>query len=97
MLTTMSQAASDILIWRAFRSRRCITIASDGGLCKRLGTFGWKIVTIDKLTDTFFVTLYEGSGPVDGPQDIANSTRSKFGGLVAPLLLCTSLAAYWGL
>jgi hypothetical protein len=95
MLTTITQVSPDLAIWRAFRSRRRITIASDGGLRKGIGTFGWKIVSIEKTGTT--TTLFEGSGPVDGPFDIATSTRCELGGLVAPLLLCTSLAAYWGL
>ncbi len=78
-------------VWKAFRSRRRITIASDGGLKHRLGTHGWKIVDCDGNT------LFTGSGPVDGPIDIANSTRSELGGLTAPMLLCASLARYWGL
>jgi ribonuclease HI len=41
--------------------------------------------------------LQDLPGPIDGPTDISNSTRSELGGLVAPLLLCTSLAAFWGL
>ena len=64
---------------------------------KRVGTFGWKIVTGQRSAAAEITTLFEGSGPVDGPRDIANSTRSELGGLVAPLLLCSSLAKFWGL
>ena len=66
-------------------------MASDGGLKHRLGTHGWKIV--DREGHVLFI----GSGPVDGPPDIATSTRSELGGLTAPMLLCASLARYWGL
>jgi hypothetical protein len=71
-------------------------IASDGGLKDRTATFGWKIVDRGSGT-TDDVPLFEGSGPVDGPFDITSSTRSELGGLIAPLLLCVSLAAHWGL
>jgi hypothetical protein len=66
-------------------------IASDGGLRHKIGTFGWKIVNKQGIT------LFSGSGPIDGPSDIANSTRSELGGLTTPLLLCALLARYWGL
>ena len=90
------QPATDLQVWRAFRSRQRITIASDGGLKDRTGTFGWKIVA-KGLNPPADITLFEGSGPIDGPYDISSSTRSELGGLVAPLLLCVSLAAHWGL
>lgn len=91
LLSSYTQDASDFDIWKAFRSRRRLTIASDGGLKHKIGTFGWKIV------DKSGKSLFSGSGPVDGPTDIANSTRSELGGLTCPLLLCASLARYWGL
>lgn len=78
-------------VWKAFRSRRHVTIASDGRLKQGVGTFGWKIVT--KAGES----LFTGSGPVDGPYDTANSTRSELGGFTAPLLLCASLARFWGM
>jgi hypothetical protein len=91
LLSQWTQEATDVQIWRAFRSRQRITIASDGGLKRRLGTHGWKIVTRSGCT------LFSGSGPVDGPHDISHSTRSELGGLTAPLLLVLSLAKFWGL
>jgi ribonuclease HI len=96
MLSDYRQIATNLQVWRAFRSRRRLTIASDGGLKDRLSTFGWKIVSKGNSEATD-IPLFEGSGPVDGPYDISSSTRSELGGLVAPLLLCASLAAYWGL
>ena len=54
------------------------------------GTFGWTISTSKNLT------LYEGSGPVEGPREVANSTRCELAGLVAPLLLLNLLARQWG-
>jgi hypothetical protein len=91
LLSHFQQDATDVQVWRAFRSRRKITIASDGGLKHGIGTFGWKI------NDRTNTTLFSGSGPVDGPHDIGNSTRSELGGLTAPLMLCISLARFWGL
>ena len=91
LLSHFRQDATDIQVWRAFRSRRRITIASDGGLKHGIGTYGWKIV--DRANNP----LFSGSGPVDGPHDIGNSTRSELGGLTAPLMLCISLARFWGL
>ena len=97
LLLKFHQPATDLEVWRAFRSRRRLTIASDGGLRKGVGTFGWKIVSRPPSLQGPDVTLFEGSGPVDGPRDIANSTRSELGGLTAPMLLCFSLANFWGL
>jgi hypothetical protein len=91
LLSIWKQTATDLQIWRSFRSRQRITIASDGGLKSWLGTHGWKIVSRSGCT------LFLGSGPVDGPFDISHSTRSELGGLTAPLLLVTSLAKFWGL
>jgi hypothetical protein len=84
LLSSWQQEATDLQIWRAFRSRQRIKIASDGGLKYRLGTHGWKIVARQGRT------LFSGSGPVDGPYDISHSTRSELGGLsstVAPSLI----------
>jgi hypothetical protein len=90
MLSHFTQEATDVQVWRTFRSRRRITsIASDGGLKHQVGTFGWKIV------DRFSTTLFSGSGPIDGPADIGHSTRSELGGLTAPLLFCVSLSKFW--
>jgi ribonuclease HI len=91
LLSNWKQIATDLQIWRSFRSRQRITIASDGGLKSWMGTHGWKIVSRSGST------LFSGSGPVDGPYDISHSTRSELGGLTAPLLLVTSLAKFWGL
>jgi hypothetical protein len=82
MLTKFQQVATDIQIWRSFRSRRRLTIASDGGLKNGVGTFGWLIASKDNSGTR--VVLFAGSGPVDGPKDIANSTRSELGGLSCP-------------
>ena len=86
-----TQDATDIEVWRAFRSKRRLIIASDGSLLPHAGTFGWKITT-DK-----FLNLFHGSGPIDGPIELGSSTRSELGGFTAPLLLVTILARHWGL
>ena len=78
-------------MWKAFRSKQRLTIASDGSLLPAAGTFGWKITT------SKHVTLFFGSGPIDGPIDIGSSTRSELGGFTGPLLLVTILARFWGL
>lgn len=62
------------------------------GSMQRLGRLaGWKIVLPDSTV------LYEGSGPVDGPFGISNSTRYELSGYAAPHLLVTVIARYWGL
>ena len=91
LLCDYTQLASDVDVWRAFRARRKIIIASDGSLTDTAGTFGWKITT-NKLQP-----LFQGSGPVDGPIEIGSSTRSELGGFTAPLLLVSMLARHWGL
>ena len=85
LIRTLDQTATDTQIRQAFQSRRHITIASDGGLRKGIGTLGWKIVEKGRC-GRGDRSLFEGSGPVDGPTDIANSTRSELGGLVPPFL-----------
>jgi hypothetical protein len=92
MLTRFWQNATDVQVWRAFRSKRRITIASDGGLSEGVGSFGWKIEDPKHRC-----TLFSGAGPIDGPMEMGSSTRSELGGFTAPLLLCTMLAKYWGI
>lgn len=91
LLSHYEQDATDLDIWRAFRSRRRITIATDGSLLPSAGTFGWKITTSQHTV------LFHGSGPIDGPIEIGSSTRSELGGFTGPILLVTILARYWGL
>ena len=40
--------------------------------------------------------LFEGTGSVDGPFELTNSTRSELGGYAAPLLLVSAIARFWG-
>ena len=91
LLFQFEQMADDVAVWRAFRAKRRLIIASDGSLTETAGTFGWK------LTTSKHTPLFEGSGPVDGPIEIGSSTRSELGGFTAPLLLVTVLARFWGL
>ncbi|KAI2509676.1 hypothetical protein MHU86_4796 [Fragilaria crotonensis] len=91
LLFEYKQIANDVEVWRAFRSRQRLTIASDGSLREEAGTFGWKLTTRNHHV------LFQGYGPVDGPIEIGSSTRSELGGFTAPLLLVTVLARHWGL
>jgi hypothetical protein len=77
--------------FNSFRAKNRLTIATDGSLLEIAGTFGWKVTNKTKLT------LFQGSGPVDGPIEIGSSTRSELGGFTAPLLLITALAGHWGM
>ena len=61
LLHDYEQDTTDVEIWNAFRSCQRLTIASDGSLLTKAGTFGWK------LTTAKHATLFFGSGPVDGP------------------------------
>jgi hypothetical protein len=85
------QIADDLTIWKAFRSKRWLDIISDGGLSQSVGTFGWKVVDRAKST------LFQGSGPIDGPTEVGSSTRSELGGFTAPLVLIQAISQYWGL
>ena len=91
LLFEYKQMATDLQIWREFRSRRRLTIATDGSLLTTAGTFGWKLTTKKNIT------LYQGAGPIDGPIETGSSTRSELGGFTAPLLLITLLARHWGM
>jgi hypothetical protein len=42
------------------------------------------------------VVLLEGAGPVDGPYDVANSTRCELGGFAASILLLSLMQKLWG-
>ncbi|KAI2495786.1 hypothetical protein MHU86_18714 [Fragilaria crotonensis] len=91
LLTHISQRVDDSAVWNASRSKGKLTIASDGGLKDIRGTFGWTISTSDNTV------LFEGAGPVDGPRDVANSTRCEIAGFAAPMLLLTLFVRQWGL
>ena len=63
----------------ALTTKKTVTIASDGGLKGSFGTFGWVIAKKSAV-------LLAGSGPVDGPQDTASSTRCELWGYASALL-----------
>ena len=67
LLDGYTQLATDSTIWKAFRSRRRLHLATDGGLLTQKGTHGWIISTENK-------SLFQCSGPVDGPSDTSSST-----------------------
>ena len=60
LLDGFQQLATDDQIWKAFRSRRRLHIATDGGLFSQQGTHGWVISTGSRI-------LMQCAGPVDGP------------------------------
>jgi hypothetical protein len=70
LLFDYTQIATDLEVWRSFRNKRRLIIASDGSLHDTAGTFGWKITTPKHLP------LFHGSGPVDGPIEIGSSALS---------------------
>jgi hypothetical protein len=86
--TRVLMSESDL--WRECQKKQTLTIASDGGLKGRKGTFGWLISTKSRSV------LAEGAGPVDGPFDTVNSTRCELGGLTAPLIFLSLLHSLWG-
>ena len=90
MLDALHQVATDVQVWRAFRSKERLYIASDGGLYESQGTFGWVISTSKHV-------LFQCGGPVDGPFDTSHSTRSELCGFASALLLIASLARNWGI
>ena len=74
LLFDFEQIANDVEVWKAFRAKRKLIIASDGSLTDTEGTFGWKLTTSKHLP------LFKGCGPVDGgPLEIGSSTRTVLG------------------
>ena len=90
MLDSLGKVATDLQVWKAFRSKSRLHVASDGGLHKHLGTFGWIISTKNKV-------LFKCSGPVDGPFDTDSSTRCELCGVTSSLLLLVTLSRFWGI
>ena len=83
------QIAMNQQVWRAFRSRSCLEIVTDGSLALAIGTFGWRLLRPPNLI------LFEGSDPIDGPFELSTSTRSELGGYAAPLLLVAAISRFW--
>ena len=90
LLDGFQQLATDQQVWKAFRSRRRIHVATDGGLHSQKGTHGWVISTGTK-------NLFQCAGPVDGPYDTSSSTRSELGGYASVLLFIRELSRFWGI
>jgi hypothetical protein len=90
LLDDYEQVATDNEVLRAFRSKTRIYVASDGGLHKTIGTHGWIISTGRKV-------LFKCAGPVDGPFDLASSTRCELSGCASSLLMLVVLSRMWGL
>jgi hypothetical protein len=90
MISDVKQTATDLQVWRAFRSRERLAIASDGGLDGQHGTFGWVLATKK-------MTIFECGGPVDGPYDTISSTRSELAGFASALLFITAIYRHWGI
>ena len=88
LLDGLDQVANDDQIWKAFRARHRLFLASDGGLSNTSATHGWILSTKRQV-------LFKCSGPVDGPFDTNNSTRCELGGCASALLLLSSLAKLW--
>ena len=88
LLAELQQQATDRQVWRAFRSKAKLYIASDGGLDGNLGTHGWVLASKKHV-------LFRCSGPVDG--DTATSTRSELAGCVSSLLIIHAIARMWGI
>jgi hypothetical protein len=90
LLADLHQDASDVQVWRAFRSKARLYIASDGGLDGNRGTHGWVIASKKHI-------LFRCSGPVDGFVSTESSTRSELAGCASSLLLVASISRIWGL
>jgi ribonuclease HI len=85
------QIATDLDVWKAFRSKRRLEIITDGGLKDHNATFGWKIILPDRTV------LFQGAGPADGPIETESSTRSELFGFAAPMLIIDQLSKWWGI
>jgi hypothetical protein len=85
LLTEWKQNVTDLQVWRAFRSRAKLHLATDGGLKGCNGTHGWVLATSNTV-------LFTGAGPID-----SSSTRCELGGLASSLLTIAATARIWGL
>ena len=91
LLDGLAQQATDDQVFRAFRSKARLYIASDGGLSHTSATHGCCVLS------TRTRVLFTCSGPVDGPFDTNSSTWSELGGCASSLLLLSSLSKVWGI
>lgn len=90
LIDALEQTATVSQVLRAFRSRRPIRVATDGGLHKQEGTHGWTIASGSK-------TLFKCAGKVDGPFIISSSMRSELRRCASAVLFIVSLSRFWGL
>lgn len=90
LLDELEQVATDQEVWKTFRSKSRIYVASDGGLHQTRGTHGWLISTRKQV-------LFKCAGPIDGPFDTASLTRCELAGCASSLLMLVSLSRFWGL
>ena len=74
-------------VWKAFRFRRKLILATDGGLANQRGTFGW-------ILSTGTQSLFTCAGPVDGPFDTSSSTRSELAGYASTVLFLRTLSRF---
>ena len=89
LLDGLDKVATNDQVWKAFRSRSRLYLASDGGLSESSATHGWILSTNRNV-------LFKCSGPVDGPFDTNNSPRCELGGCASALLLISSVTQLWG-
>ncbi len=90
MIDGIEQTSSDLLVWKSFRSRRRLYIATDGGLLTTQGTHGWVISNGSTV-------LFRCAGPVDGPFDTSSSTRCELSGYASASLFIDHLSRIWGI
>lgn len=89
MLYNQPLVASDAEIYTALQNQKELLIISDGGLKDSFVTYGRKIVSPELRT------LFEGSGPVDGPMTQSSSTRAELFGLGSPLAFLQDYSLYY--
>lgn len=85
----LQQIATDDQIWKAFKTRHRLYVATDGGLLLATGTHSWVISTRSKV-------LFTCAGPVDGPPDTASSTRSELAGCASATYFLSCLSRFLG-
>ena len=91
LMDDLQQIATDDQIWKAFRSRRRLRVATDDGdLLPTKGTHGWVISTGRRI-------LLTCADPVNGPFDTASSTRSELAGCASVLYFLARPAEFWGM
>ncbi|KAI2493658.1 hypothetical protein MHU86_20873 [Fragilaria crotonensis] len=90
MLDGFEQMSTDLKVWKSFRAKKRLYVATDGGLLHTQGTHGWVISNGPEV-------LFRCAGPVDGPFDTSSSTRCEISGYASALLFIDHLARFWGI